>query len=317
MKAAVFERYGSPDVVHIQEVDKPSPKDNEILIRVRATTVTSGDARLRSSNFPGGFWLPARLGLGLFRPREKILGSEFSGDVETVGKAVTAFKPGEAVLGGAFGAHAECVCAPERAVAPKPGNLSYEEAAALTFGGITALAFLKDRAKIQAGEKLLIIGASGSVGTAAVQIAKHFGAEVTGVCSAASAELVRSLGADKIIDYATEDFTRNGERYDIIMDTVGGATLARLKDSLTPNGRLLLIVGDLGQLLFPSRIGDKRAIAGVAGVKNENLRLLAELAEAGKFKPVIDSVYPFTDIVSAHARVDTGRKRGNVVVTLP
>jgi NADPH:quinone reductase-like Zn-dependent oxidoreductase len=321
MKAAVYFRYGPPNVVEIREVEKPVPKPEELLIRVRATTVTSGDARLRAFRIPGGFWLPARLGLGIFRPRDPILGFEFSGDVEAVGAKVAGFKPGDAVFGGAVNCHAEYICVSNtRYIAIKPANLSYEEAAAVAFGGVTALTFLRDRAKIQPGERALINGASGAVGVAAVQLARHFGAEVTGVCSAANADLVRSLGARKAIDYSREDFTRSGETYDIIMDNVGNLSFGRAKRALKKNGRLLLIVAGLGQMLllpiWTRMKGGKQVISGIAGGGAEHVRFLAGLIEAGRFKPVIDCVYPFEEIAAAHAHVDTGRKKGNVVITV-
>jgi NADPH:quinone reductase-like Zn-dependent oxidoreductase len=322
MKAIVYERYGPPDVLQLKEVAKPIPEDNEVLIRTHATTVTSGDCRVRSLNMPSGFGLISRLVLGVSRPRQPILGSELAGKIESVGKDVRKFKVGDEVFafsGAGMGCHAEYMRMPEnRAVARKPPNLTYDEAAALSFGGTTALSFFR-RGKLKGGEKVLINGASGGVGTAAVQIAKYFGADVTGVCSTANVELVRSLGADHVIDYTAEDFTRNGETYDVIVDTVGTAPFSRSKGSLKERGRLLQVLGGLADLLripWVSMTTTKKVIAGPAAGRAEDLHFLAELAEAGHFKPVIDRRYPFEQIAAAHRYVDTGRKRGNVVITL-
>jgi NADPH:quinone reductase-like Zn-dependent oxidoreductase len=321
MKAAVYERYGPPDVLELKEVPKPSPKDNELLIKIQATTVTSGDWRARSLDMPVGFGLIGRLVFGVSRPRQPILGTELAGDIELVGKDVTKFKVGDQVLafsGAGMGCHAEYKCMPEDgAVAVKPPNLTYDEAAGISFGGTTALDFFR-RAKIQSGEKVLINGASGGVGTAAVQLAKHFGADVTGVCSAANVELVRSLGADHVIDYTKEDFTANGDTYDIIVDTVGTAPFSRSKGSLKERGRLLLVLGGLPDMLrmpWVSMTSSKKVIAGPAAARADDLRFLAELAEAGEFNPVIDRRYPFEQIAEAHRYVDTGRKKGNVIIT--
>lgn len=320
MKAAVYRRYGSPDVIEIVDVPRPVPKDDEVLVRMRATTVTSGDWRVRSLQLPRGFGWMGRLIFGVSSPRQPILGTELSGVVETVGKAVTKFKPGDAVFaftGASMGCHAEFRCVRESAaITHKPERLSFEQAAALSFGGTTALDFFQ-RAGVKAGDRVLINGASGGVGTAAVQLGKHFGAHVTGVCSSANLELVRSIGADEVIDYTTTDFTQNGQTYDLIMDTVGTAPFARCGASLKAHGRLLMVLGDLPALLtapFIALTTDKRVIAGPAPERVEDLRLLAELAEAGKLKPVIDRIIPFADIIEAQRLVDSGRKRGNVVV---
>lgn len=277
---------------------------------------------MRSLAVPIGFGLIVRLVSGISKPRQPILGSELSGKVESLGKNVSKFKVGDPVFaysGVGMGCHAEYKCIPEDgAVVLKPANLTYEEAAALSFGGTTALDFFR-RGKLRGGESVLINGASGGVGTAAVQLAKHFGAEVTGVCSTANMELVRSLGATHVIDYTEEDFTQNGKTYDVIIDTVGTAPFSSSKNSLKARGRLLLILAGLpDMLLIPwvSMTSSKKIIAGPAAERAEDLRLLAKLAEEGEFKPVIDRLYPFEQIAEAHRYVDTGRKKGNVIITL-
>jgi NADPH:quinone reductase-like Zn-dependent oxidoreductase len=322
MKAVVYERYGPPEVLQLKEVEKPTPKGNEVLIKTLATTVTSGDWRVRSLNVPAGFGLIMRLVFGISKPKQPILGSELAGIVESAGKDVTKFKVGDQVFAFsdvAMGCHAEYKCMPaDGMVSPKPPKLTFEEAAALSFGGTTALDFLR-RGKLQRGEKVLINGASGGVGTAAVQLARHFGADVTGVCSTANVELVRSLGASHVIDYTKQDFTQNGETYDVIVDTVGTAPFSRSKDSLKTGGRLLMVLAglpDMLQIPWVSMTSSKKLIAGPAAVRVEDLRFLAGLAEAGEFKPVIDRCYPFEQIVEAHRYVDTGRKKGNVIITL-
>lgn len=322
MKAIVYERYGPPDVLQLKDVPKPMPKDNEVLIRTRATTVTSGDRRVRSLDVPAGFGIISRLLLGVFKPKQPILGTELAGDVESVGKDVSKFKVGDQVFaftGSRMGCYAEYKCMPEDGpVALKPANLTYDEAAAMSFGGTTALDFFR-RGNLQRGERVLVNGASGAVGTAAVQLAKHFGAEVTGVCSAANVELVRTLGADHVIDYTREDFTKNGETYDVIVDTAGTARFSRSSRSLKEKGRLLMVLGGLSDMVqkpWVSVTSSKKIIAGPVSERAEDVRLLATLAEAGEFKPVIDRRYPFEQIAEAHRYVDTGRKRGNVVITL-
>ena len=322
MKAVICTKYGSPDVLVIQEVATPMPKDNEVLIKIYATTVTSGDWRVRSLNVPTGFGLIMRLVFGISKPKQPILGTELAGVVESVGKDVSKFKVDDQVFAfsdAAMGCHAEYKCMPQDGViALKPANLTFDEAAALSFGGTTALDFFK-RGKLQSGERVLINGASGGVGTAAVQLAKHFGAEITGVCSSVNAELVRSLGASHVIDYTKEDFTQNGETYDVIVDTAGTAPFSRSKASLKERGRLLMVLGglpDMLQIPWVSMTSSKKVIAGPATGRAEDLRFLAGLAEAGEFKPVIDRRYPFEQIAEAHSYVDTGRKRGNVVITL-
>ncbi len=323
MKAIVCSQYGPPEVLQLKEVEKPTPKDNEVLIRVLATTVASGDVRARSFTVPQGYWLPARISMGISKPRKKILGTELAGEIEAVGKDVTRFRKGDhvfAAVGFGPGAHAEYRCLPEDgAVAIKPANLTYEQAAALPFGGLTAVFFLREKGNVQRGQKVLIIGASGSVGTYAVQLAKFYGAEVTGVCSTRNLELVKSLGADTVVDYTKDDFTRHGETYDVIFDAVGKSSFAQCKGSLEQSGVFLTVemaLPNILTMLWTSMAGGKKLITGVGPEKAEDLVFLKELAEAGKIKPVIDRRYPFEEIVEAHKYVGRGHKRGNVVITL-
>jgi len=321
MKAAVYDHYGPPEVVYIKEVPTPQPKDNEVLVRIHATTVNSGDWRVRSLDVPAGFGLIMRLAMGIFAPRNKILGMEFSGVVEAIGKDVTKFQVGDAVFSGAeLGGHAEYRTVPENGpIARKPENLSFEEAAALCFGAVAALHFVRDGAKVRSGESVLINGASGATGIASIQIAKHLGAEVTAVCSGANADLVRALGADHVIDYTQEDFTKSGKTYDVIVDTAGTAPWSVGKNALSPQGRLAVILGTLGGMIqapLVSRKGGKSVITGVAAANAENVAEIATLAAEGVLKPHIEQVYPFEDIVKAHQHVDTGRKKGSVVVSV-
>lgn len=322
MKAATYKRYGGPEVIEIVDLPKPVPGNGEILIRVRATTVTSGDWRVRSLDLPAGFGLFARPAFGLAGPRQPVLGSEASGIVEAVGPGVTRFAPGNAVF--AFrdlkmGCHAEYVTMPaEGAVETKPAKLSFEEAAALSFGGCTALAFLR-KAAVKAGDAVLVVGASGGVGSAAVQLARHFGAEVTGVTSARNADLVRSLGATRTVDYATQDFARDGSTYDVILDTTGTAPYRRASNALRDGGRLALVLASLADLATAPWYNWRtkhRIIAGPTGGGRAELKDLADMAQAGAYRPLIDAVYPFERIADAHRHVDTGRKRGNVVVSV-
>lgn len=323
MKAIVYTKYGPPDVLELKEVAKPTAKDNEILVKIYATTVTSGDSRLRSLTVPLGFWLISRIVLGLRKPRKTILGVELAGEIECVGKDVKLFKEGDQVFGSSdagFGCHAEYKCLPEDGVvAIKPVNMTYEEAAAVPFGALSSLIYLRDFGKIQSGQKVLINGASGGLGTFAVQLAKYFGAEVTGVCSTSNLELVKSLGADKVIDYTKEDFTKGGETYDIIFDTVGKTSFSRCKSSLKQNGRCLLAVAGVPhflQMLWTSMIGSKKVVCGVAVFTKEDLIFVKELIEAGKIKSVIDRRYPLEQTAEAHSYVDKGHKKGSVVITL-
>lgn len=322
MRAVIATKYGPPDVLQIREIKKPTPRDDEILIKVRATTVTSGDWRVRSLDVPRGFGLVSRLIFGLSKPRQPVLGSELAGVVESVGSSVTRFREGDEVFAfsdAKMGCHAEYKCMPEDgAVAAKPPNLSFVEAAALSFGGTTALQFFR-RGKLSSAETVLINGASGGVGTAAVQLAKHFGAYVTGVCSTANLELVKSIGADRVIDYTQEDVSSAEGAYDIILDAAGTIPLARATEMLKDGGRLLLVLGTLPDMLrspIVSLTTSKKVIAGPASGRLEDLQFLAELAEAGTFRPVIDRRYPFEDIAEAHRYVDEGHKKGNVVITL-
>ena len=318
MKAAACTRYGPPEVVEIKDVPTPAPDDGEVLVKAAATTVNSGDARLRALNVPRGMRVPARLRLGLTKLRQPILGFEMAGQVQAVGAGVSGVQPGERVVvsrGFKLGCHAEFAVVPAQgALVRIPAQLSDQDAVALCFGGSTALYFFQ-RGKLAAGETVLINGASGAVGTMAVQLAKHSGAEVTAVCSAANADLVRSLGADHVVDYKAEDFTRNGQRYDVVMDTHGNAPYKRIKDSLRPGGRFLMVVGNLAETLAATR--QKATITGTpnADAIAASYRTLMTLAEQGAIKPVIDTVLPFTQIVDAHRRVDSGRKVGSVVLT--
>lgn len=325
MKAAVYTRYGPPDVLQIKDVERPVPEDNEVLVRVHATTVCAGDWRARRADpfiarFMIGFWGPKKI--------RGILGMEFAGHVESVGKAVTRFREGDPVFGSTgfkFGAHAEYACLREDGLlAIKPVNMTFEEAAAVLFGGVSALDFLR-RTEIKPGQKVLIYGASGSVGVFAVQLAKHFGAQVTGVCSTANLDLVKSLGADEVVDYTREDFSRAGRVYDIVFDTVGKSGFSRSLRSLKRggfyvrvggSGRLLSILGDFLREQWISTIGAAKVISGVARGAPGDVSFLKELIEAGKLRTVIDRRYSLNEIADAHRHAEAGHKRGHVVVLL-
>jgi NADPH:quinone reductase-like Zn-dependent oxidoreductase len=316
MKAIVYTKFGAPDVLRLKEVEKPTPKDNEVLVRIHATTVVKEDPDMRASPGANGF----------LKPRNPILGQELAGEVEAVGRDVTRFRPGDQVFGiGVFGAYAEYKCMPEDgALARKPANMSYEEAASAPNGALTALPFLRDKGGIQSGQTVLIYGASGSVGTAAVQLAKYYGAEVTGVCSSANLDMVKSLGAGKVVDYTKEDFTQSGETYDIIFDAVGKLLFSRCKGSLTAGGVYLttgIMPENMLHVLWTCITGGKRAKFAATGLrsaekKTKDLLFLKELIEAGKIKAVIDRHYPLEQMAEAHRYVEQGHKKGNVVITV-
>jgi NADPH:quinone reductase-like Zn-dependent oxidoreductase len=314
MKAIIYEKFGPPEVLQLSDVPKPTPKENEVLIKNFATTVVKEEPDMRRAPGFNGF----------IKPRNPILGQEFSGVVETVGKNVTHFKAGDQVFGFVmFGAYAEYLCVPQNgALAIKPQNMKYEEAVSIPNGMLTALPFLRDRGNIQRGQSVLIYGASGSVGTAAVQLAKYFGTEVTGVCSTRNLELVKSLGADYVIDYTQEDVTENGKTYDIIFDTVGKLPFSKCKGSLTDDGIFLTTVptpGIMLKALWPAKRNGKKVKFLAAGLRStkekvRDLDFLRELIEAGNLKAVIDRRYPLAEMAEAHRYVETGRKKGNVVI---
>lgn len=322
MKAIICTKYGPPEVLQLQEVEKPVPRDNEILVKVSATTVTAGESMVRRFKVPLSYWLLARLTIGLIKPRKAILGMVAAGEVEAVGKEVKRFKSGDQVFAydiTRFRTYAEYTCLPENsAIALKPSTVTYEEAAAIPYGGITALHFLK-QARIDSGQHVLIYGASGSVGTYAVQLAKHFGAYVTGVCSTTNVALVKSLGADQVIDYTQEDWTRSGETYDVLFDAVGKTSFPDCLKVLKKDGVYLqpLAAPALSlHMLWEGVKSSKTLIGGTAIPKTEDLIFLKELVEAGKIKPVIDRCYPLEQIVEAHRYVDQGHKKGDVVITV-
>jgi NADPH:quinone reductase-like Zn-dependent oxidoreductase len=326
MKAIVWTRYGPPNALQLKEVEKPTPGDNDVLIRVRATTVTAGDCEARSLRFPFWLALPMRVFIGVTKPvRRVILGQELAGEVAAVGKAVTRFKEGDPVFGSTgfhFGAYAEYCCLPAQSedgvLAIKPASLSFEEAAALPTGGLEALHFLR-LGNIQNGHKVLINGAGGSIGTFGVQLAKHFGAEVTGVDSAGKLEMLRAIGADHVIDYTQEDFSKRGETYDVILDVVGKRSFSRCIRALKPGGRYLLANPSPSAALrglWTSRTSGKRVITTLAARKPEDLLYLTELIEAGRLKTIIDKCYLLDQTADAHRYAETGHKRGNVVITV-
>jgi NADPH:quinone reductase-like Zn-dependent oxidoreductase len=331
MKAIVYSEYGAPNVLRLAEVEKPMPKDNEIQVRVRATSVNYGDLTVRDFdrlsphkfNMPAFFWLPARMSFGWNKPKVNILGSELAGEVEAIGRDVKKFKPGDqifAYVGPSMGANAEYICLPEDGfIAPKPVNMTYEEACTLPGGAVMAPSLL-GKVNIQPEHKVLVNGASGGIGSMVVQLAKYFGAEVTGVCGTPRLEYVKALGADKVIDYTKEDFTQNGETYDLIFDVLGRAPFSRSKNSLKPNGIHLYAsfkTKQILQMLWTSVTGSmKKVICALASEKVENLIFVKELVEAGKIKTVIDRCYPLEQTAEAHRYIETGGKQGNVVITL-
>lgn len=322
MKAIVYEKYGPPETLHIRELDKPNPRDNEILIKVRAAAVTTVDCIFRR-----GDQFMARLYTGLTKPKNMILGTEMAGEIEAIGRNVKKFKVGEAVFGSLanLGAYAEYICVSEdEALSLIPANLSCEDAASISEGTLTALPFLRDTGQIQSGQEILINGASGSVGTAALQLGKHLGAKVTGVCSTANIDHVKSLGADAVIDYTKTDFTQTGQTYDIIFDTIGKSTFSLCKPALKPNGVYLCPVissGILFQMAWTSMVGRKKAKFTATGARPakeraKDLQLIKELIENEQLKPVIDRRFPLAQIVEAHRYVERGHKKGNVVITM-
>lgn len=325
MKAVIYTEYGSADVLRLTDMEKPTPQDNDVLIKIHAATVTTGDVNMRGFTFvPPGFGPLPRLMFGLFRPKNPILGTELAGEIEAVGANVTRFKPGDRVFGinsDAVGAYAEYVCWPaDSPLALIPERLSYEEAAAIPFGAGTALFYVRDKGRIQAGQKVLVNGASGGVGSYAVQLAKYYGAAVTGVCSTRNIDLVQSLGADHVIDYIKEDFAAQGETYDVIVDTVvGKSSFARCKPALKPGGVYLAVAGGLGamvQAARPSMKDGKKVMAGSPVENSDDLTFLGQLVQEGRLKPLIDRCYPLEEITEAHRYVDSGRKRGSVVLTI-
>ena len=323
MKAIVYTKYGPPDVLQLKEVEKPTPKDNEVLIRVYAATVIAGDCELRSFKFPIWFWLPLRIYIGFIRPaRVNILGQELAGEIESVGKDVKLFSKGDQVFAATeigCGAYAEYKCMrEEKTLVIKPANMTYEEAAAVPTGGLNALHFLR-KGNIQSGEKVLINGAAGNIGTFAVQLAKYFGAEVTGVDSTEKLDMLRTVGADQVIDYTQEDFTKNGKTYDVIFDVVGKSSFSRSVRSLKQNGRYILANPRLLPMvrgLWTSMISSKKVIFKFASYRKEDLIFLKELIEAGKIRSVIDRRYPLKQVAEAHSYVEKGQKTGNLVITV-
>ncbi|MFY9713498.1 MAG: NAD(P)-dependent alcohol dehydrogenase [Microbacterium sp.] len=322
MTAAVYRRFGAPDVVRIERRATPSPKPGEVLIRVHASTVSVADHRARARDIPSGLGMLAAIGLGLFRPRRPVLGMDAAGVVAAVGSGVTAFAPGDRVIasmGAAFGGHAEYVCVPaDGAITRTPATMALEEAVTLVFGGITAQGFFNQVA-IGPGTSVLVNGASGAVGTAAIQLAKHLGADVTAVTSGVNAALVTSLGADRVIDYNRQDFTTGGGTYDVIVDCVGNAPFSRVEASINPGGALLLVISDLWSMLRSrgqTRRSGKLVTWNVGKPGADELAHLVSLADSGRFRAVIDRSFDLADIVEAHRYVDTGRKRGNVVLRI-
>jgi len=325
MKAIVCTDYGPPDVLQVREVEKPTPKHNEVLVRIRATTVSAADCELRRFDFPGWVWLPIRLWFGLRRPRRPVLGQELAGDIEAIGEDVRSLRKGDRVFaatGISLGAHAEYIClreAPEGgAIATMPSNLSYEEAAAVPYGGGEALQFLR-KGNIRSGQKVLVNGAGGSFGTFAVQLAKVFGAHVTAVDSTPKLEMLHSIGADQVIDYTREAFTDSGETYDVIFDVVRNSPTHRMLGCLRENGCYLTANPGLSQLvlaLWASIMSSKKVVIGVPSGTNEDLAYLGELIDAGKIRPVVDRRFPLEQMAEAHRYAESGQKMGNIVISI-
>jgi NADPH:quinone reductase-like Zn-dependent oxidoreductase len=323
MRAAVYRRFGGPEVVEVREIPRPQPRKGEVLIRVHATTVSAADHRSRAKDIPAGLALPSAPVLGLWRPRRPVLGMDVAGVVAAVGTGVDRFAPGDevvAMLGSRFGGHAEyAVVNADGAVVRKPAGLGFEEAASIVFGGITARAYLKQVPELS-GRTVLVNGASGAVGSAMVQLARAAGAHVTGVSSAANRELVAGLGAERTIDYAAHDFTADGSTYDVVVDCVGNAPLSRTHRAVNRGGAVLLVAADLRSLLTARRDGRRHGVTVVTGpgpYRAEDLQHVLRLAEEGALRPTIDRVYPLDEIVAAHRYVDSGRKRGSVVLRVP
>ena len=324
MKAILHTKYGPPDELQLKEVEKPVPKEDEVLIKIHATTVTTTDCNIRNSTFvPTLFLLPSRMQLGFNKPKINILGVDLAGDIEAAGVDVKRFKKGDQVFGTPgppLGAHAEYICMPENGVlTTKPANMTYEEAASIPLAANTALYFIRDQGNIQAGQKVLINGASGGIGTFAVQLAKYYGAEVTGVCSTTNVEMGKSLGADMVIDYTKEDLTKSNERYDVIFDVVGKISFSRCKNSLKKKGIYLTTLPTMAiilQTIWTSMIGGKKVKFGDAVPKVDNLIFLKELVEAGKLISIIDRSYPLGQTAEAFRYVEKGHKKGNVVITV-
>jgi NADPH:quinone reductase-like Zn-dependent oxidoreductase len=322
MKAVIYTKYGSADVLQLEEIEKPSPRDNEVLIKIHAAEATKADCELRSFDFQvKWFWLPLRIALGIMKPRKHVLGGYFAGEVESVGKHVSNFKQGDRVFGSTglrFGAYGEYVCLPASyTIVPRPGNINSEEAAAVPLGGLNALHFLR-KANIKNGEKVLVNGAGGSIGTFGVQIAKALGAEVTAVDSTIKEEMLRRIGAEHYFDYTREDFTKSGQTYDVIFDMVARSSYSRCVNTLNPGGRYLMAnprLSDMLSSVFTSVFTDKTAIFAFAGEKREELLALKTMIEEGKLKPVVDQIYPPEQAAEAHRRVETEQRLGIVVIS--
>lgn len=323
MKAIVYEKYGSPEVLHLRAVEKPTPKDDEVLIKVQATEVTKADCEMRSFKFQvKWFWLPLRLAFGLIKPRKRILGGYFAGVVESVGKAVSKFKKGDQIFGATglrFGAYGEYLCLPAGyTLVKKPDNISFEEAAAVPLGGLNALHFLR-AANVQHGEKVLVNGAGGSIGTFGVQIAKSMGAEVTAVDSSIKEDMLRRIGADHFVDYSKTEFTKSEETYDVIFSMVAKSSFSGCLKALNPKGRYLLAnprMSDMLRSAVTTMLTDKKAFFDFAGETEEELLTLKEMIEAGKIKPIVDKIYPFDQAAEAHRRVETEQRLGPVVISM-